>query len=187
MERSNNLVSSTKVVDDVRPEKTACPNHKNSLHTKILYIGFRLEYKKTMQTLNVMKLTADAKVPSRAHAGDAGLDLFSTHEVKLSPGEPIRVMTGIAAAIPSGYVGLICDRSSLGAKGIRTLGGVVDAGYRGEIQVILINLRTESLTLGKGDKIAQMLVLPVSLCEIQEVTSLESSERADRGFGSTGH
>lgn len=89
-------------------------------------------------------------------------------------------------AIPEGHVGLICDRSSVGSKGVRTLGGVVDAGYRGEVQVVLINLRNEPISFAKGDKIAQMLVLPVNACAIEERAELDSTARNEGGFGSTG-
>ncbi|MBI2605665.1 MAG: dUTP diphosphatase [Deltaproteobacteria bacterium] len=136
--------------------------------------------------LEIKRLRSDATPPGRSHAGDAGLDLFSVTDCRLSSREPVRVSTGIAMAVPQGFVGLICDRSSMGAKGIRTLGGVVDAGYRGEVQVILVNLRDEPFEIRKGDKIAQMLVLPVNLCAVEEVSELDVTSRAASGFGSTG-
>lgn len=139
-----------------------------------------------MQNLSVKKLNSEAKLPSRAHATDAGLDLYSVQDITLPPHEPVRIPTGIAIAIPEGHVGLICDRSSLGARGIRTLGGVVDAGYRGEVQVLLINLRNEPTSLAKGDKIAQMLILPVHQCNVRETADLDTTSRADGGFGSSG-
>lgn len=139
-----------------------------------------------MTNLTVKRLSADAKTPTRAHTGDAGLDLYSLNDVTLTPHEPVRVPLGVAMALPEGHVGLICDRSSLGSKGIRVLGGVVDAGYRGEVQVVLINLRNEALTLARGDKIAQMLVLPVNLCAVEERDELGTTVRDTGGFGSTG-
>lgn len=139
-----------------------------------------------MDTLLVKKLASDAKSPTRAHADDAGIDLYSLNETMLAPFTPMRVQTGIAMAIPKGFVGLICDRSSMGAKGIRTLGGVVDAGYRGEVQVILMNLRNEPYRITANDKIAQMLVLPVNLCKVEETSDLDSTARGAGGFGSTG-
>lgn len=139
-----------------------------------------------MQNLLVSRMSSEAKLPTRAHPGDAGLDLYSIQDLTLIPHEPVRVPTGLAMAIPEGHVGLICDRSSLGSKGVRTLGGVVDAGYRGEVQVVLINLRNEPLTLGKGDKIAQMLILPVNSCLVEETHALEATSRSSGGFGSTG-
>jgi dUTP pyrophosphatase len=141
---------------------------------------------RNVDTIPAIKIRSEARIPSRAHPGDAGLDLYSTSALTLTPHEPVRVPTGIAMAIPEGHVGLICDRSSMGAKGIRTLGGVVDSGYRGEIQVILINLRNEPHQLAHGDKIAQLLVLPVNLSQPFETTELDATHRADGGFGSTG-
>ena len=139
-----------------------------------------------MTKLAIKRLNPEAKVPTRAHAGDAGLDLYSLNDVTLTPHEPVRVPLGVAMAIPENHVGMICDRSSLGSKGIRVLGGVVDAGYRGEVQVVLINLRNEALTLARGDKIAQMLVLPVNLCAVEETDDLNKTARDAGGFGSTG-
>ncbi|MBI3557909.1 MAG: dUTP diphosphatase [Deltaproteobacteria bacterium] len=138
------------------------------------------------ESLLVTRLNSEAKLPTRAHAGDAGLDLYSVSDITLAPREPVRIPTGVAMALPAGHVGLICDRSSLGSKGLRVLGGVVDAGYRGEVQVVLINLRNEPLTLAKGDKIAQMLILPVNLCGVEERKSLNDTTRSTGGFGSTG-
>lgn len=139
-----------------------------------------------VENLKIKRLSSDAKLPLRAHPNDAGLDLFSLTSASLPPHEPIRISTGIAMAVPEGFVGLICDRSSLGAKGIRTLGGVVDAGYRGEVQVILINLRNEPIQLRAGDKIAQMLILPVACSPVEEVSTLDETSRGEGGFGSTG-
>lgn len=136
--------------------------------------------------LEVLKLHSEAKIPTRAHESDAGIDLYSLNDVTLTPQEPVRALTGIALAIPKGHVGMICDRSSMGAKGVRVLGGIIDSGYRGEVQVILINLRTSALQISKGDKIAQILVLPVNLCAVVEKERLDSTERASSGFGSTG-
>jgi dUTP pyrophosphatase len=137
-------------------------------------------------TLQIKRIHSEAKLPTRAHPNDAGLDLYSLQDLTLTPHEPVRVATGVAMALPESHVGLICDRSSLGSKGIRTLGGVVDAGYRGEVQVVLINLRNEPISLAKGDKIAQMLVLPVNLCGVEEVADLDGTKRGAGGFGSTG-
>ena len=139
-----------------------------------------------MDKLFAKKLNPAATLPTRVHSNDAGLDLYALEAVNLTPNEPIRVATGIAMAVPGGHVGLICDRSSLGARGIRTLGGVVDAGYRGEVQVILINLTKESIFLAKGDKIAQMLILPINTCAVEERTELDKTTRGEGGFGSSG-
>lgn len=139
-----------------------------------------------MQKLQVKKIHTDAKIPVRAHAHDAGLDLFSLEDAELPPHEPVKIRTGIAMALPEGHVGLICDRSSMGSKGIRTLGGVVDAGYRGEVQVVLINLTNKPFSVKKWDKLAQMLVLPVNFCSVKESEYLDNTSRGEGGFGSTG-
>jgi dUTP pyrophosphatase len=139
-----------------------------------------------IDTIEFKRVQPEAKLPSRANPGDAGLDLHTIKDAVLEPNVPTRLATGIAAAIPTGHVGLICDRSSMGAKGIRTLGGVVDSGYRGEIQVILINLGKESYQVRHGDKIAQILILPVNLARPIEAAELGSTARAEAGFGSSG-
>ncbi len=138
------------------------------------------------EILQVLKLNTNAKLPTRAHPGDAGIDLYSLTDGILVPNAPIKIQTGIAMSIPHGFAGMICDRSSMGAKGIRVLGGIVDSEYRGEVQVLLINLGTAELAIKKGDKIAQMLVLPVNLCTVSEVSSLSDTARSDSGFGSSG-
>lgn len=137
--------------------------------------------------LEVKKLVPEAKLPTRAHADDAGLDLYSIEECTFAPGERRVVRTGIAMAIPTGCVGLIWDKSGLAAKaGLTTMGGVIDASYRGEIQVIVINLSSESYTIEQGSKIAQILIQRVELPEVCEGTELGDTIRGEGGFGSTG-
>jgi dUTP pyrophosphatase len=136
--------------------------------------------------LNVKKLSDNAKVPYRAYEHDAGLDLFSLNSFKLAPGETFPVATGIAVEIPVGFVGLCRDRSSMGRKGISVLAGVIDSGYRGEILVVLHNLTQEHFEFEAGSKIAQMLLLPVSTMPTFEVEELGTSERGEKGFGSSG-
>ncbi len=136
--------------------------------------------------LSIKKLETDAKAPVRAHSDDAGADLFCLLGVELPMGVPVKIRTGIAMAVPSGHVGMICDRSSMGAKGIRVLGGIVDAGYRGEVQVILINLTNQPLSISKGDKVAQILIIPIRYSPIHETTNLDDTARSAGGFGSTG-
>lgn len=138
------------------------------------------------EILEVLKLNPEAKLPTRAHAGDAGVDLYALNDCKLTSRIPVKIQTGIAMAIPQGFVGMICDRSSMGAKGIRVLGGIVDAGYRGEVQVLLILLSDGEFEIKKGDKIAQMLIMPVNLCEVKETKELSNTSRSSGGFGSTG-
>ncbi|MBI2572993.1 dUTP diphosphatase [Candidatus Woesearchaeota archaeon] len=137
--------------------------------------------------LPIKKLSPDAILPQYAHAGDAGLDFFSNEHVTILPNERHAVATGIAMAIPFGYVGLLWDRSGLAVKnGIKLLGGVIDASYRGEIKIIMYNTGTEPLVITKGMKIAQMLIQQYQQCTIQETNDLPDTSRGDKGFGSTG-
>ncbi|MEK9174275.1 MAG: dUTP diphosphatase [Patescibacteria group bacterium] len=137
--------------------------------------------------LSVKKLDPEAKLPERAHSNDAGLDLFTLDEGVIERHETIVLRTGIAMAIPEGYVGLIWDKSGLAAKhGLTCLGGVIDAGYRGEIMIKLANLGTEAYTITKHQKIAQLLIQPVALPQLEEVKELDETERGNAGFGSTG-
>lgn len=137
--------------------------------------------------LRIKKFDKEAKLPCYANKGDAGLDLYSNEELLLRVGERVLVSTGIAMAIPSGFVGLIWDKSGIAAKfGIKTMAGVVDSSYRGEVKIVLHNLSNENFKIEKGMKIAQMLIQPVESKEILEVEDLEDTERGEGGFGSTG-
>ena len=137
--------------------------------------------------VEIQKVHADAKVPSYAHPGDAGMDLFAVEASSIAPGERALVATGIAMKIPEGYVGLIWDKSGLAAKkGLTMLGGVIDSGYRGEIKVVVQNLGSEDFEVVSGNKIAQLLIQPVFQPELVEVESLDATSRGDGGFGSTG-
>lgn len=137
--------------------------------------------------LKIKKLHPDAKMPSYAHHGDAGFDLFAIESVTIPVGGRVLVGTGIAMEIPDGYVGLIWDKSGLAVNhGLKTLGGVIDAGYRGEIKVGVVNLSDEDYTITVGHKVAQMLIQKVERAEIIEITELSGSVRGHKGFGSTG-
>ena len=137
--------------------------------------------------LNVKKLHKDAKLPNFAHHDDAGLDLFSVENIKIQPGEIVRVSTGLAFEIPDGYAGLFWDKSGIShKKGLKVVGGVFDAGYRGEAKVGLINLSSEEQTFEIGDKVAQMLIQKVEHPEIVEVEELSDSVRGSGELGSTG-
>ena len=135
-------------------------------------------------------ITAE-RLPSYAHAGDAGADLHASESVVLGPGERATVGTGVAIALPDGYVAFVVPRSGLAAKhGITVVNtpGTVDAGYRGEIRVILLNTdRTTPYTITVGDRIAQLVVLPVSRARFVPVERLPGSHRGEGGFGSTGY
>lgn len=136
--------------------------------------------------LKVRRINKDARLPRYGHTGDAGLDLFSVVEAVLKPGEAFAVPTGIQTAIPSGFVGLIWDKSGISLSGVHRLAGVVDAGYRGEIKVVMINLSGNDFAVSKGMKIAQMLIQPVVGVTVNETDDLDDTERGEGGFGSTG-
>ncbi len=130
-------------------------------------------------------------VPSYAHPGDAGADLVSTEDVVIEPGQRVTVGTGAAIALPDGYVAFVVPRSGLASKhGITIVNspGTVDAGYRGEIRVTLLNTDSrESYTISSGDRIAQLIVMPVSRARFIPVERLPGSDRGEGGFGSTGY
>ena len=138
----------------------------------------------------VTKLDNDAVIPAYAKPGDAGADLYSISDLVLSPGERALVKTGIAIALPNGYVGLVHPRSGLGLKnGISVVNtpGTIDAGYRGEIGVVLINHDLhESFQVKKGDRIAQLVIQKVENAQFKMVDQLPESERSTGGYGSTG-
>jgi dUTP pyrophosphatase len=131
-----------------------------------------------------------AVLPEVAHPGDAGADLRSTEECELAPGERKTIGTGVSIALPDGYVAFIVPRSGLAAKhGITVVNspGTVDAGYRGEIKVTLLNTdRSQAFNIAVGDRIAQMIVMPFARARFIEVERLPESERGEGGFGSTG-
>lgn len=136
--------------------------------------------------LRVKKIHPEAKLPAYAHAGDAGFDLFSCVDYELAAGEVKAIATGIQMAIPPGHVGLVWDKSGISLKGVHRLAGVVDAGYRGEVQVVLVNLGREPYAVKKGMKIAQMLIQPVQAVDVEEAPDLDDTTRGQGGFGSTG-
>lgn len=133
------------------------------------------------------KLHPEAKLPNFAHPGDAGMDLYSVAELTLKPGERVSVPTGVAMALPEGYVALVWDKSGVSHKfGVKVLGGVIDSGYRGEYLVGLVNLGQESFEIKVGQKIAQLLIQKVEHPEVEEVAELDETSRGDGRFGSTG-
>jgi dUTP pyrophosphatase len=136
--------------------------------------------------LKVKRISPEAKLPVYSHRGDAGMDLFSAVDDMLQPGEVKPIPTGIQIAIPEGYVGLIWDKSGISLGGVHRLAGVVDAGYRGEVRVVLVNLGKEPFSIKKGMRIAQMLIQPVETVEVVEADELDDTSRGKGGFGSTG-
>jgi dUTP pyrophosphatase len=140
--------------------------------------------------LRVVRLRDDAVVPTRAHPGDAGLDLVAVSRLELAPGERGIVDTGVAVAVPDGHAGFLLRRSGLAANhGVTVLNapGLIDSGYRGELKVILLNTdREDTFVLEPGERVAQLVVLPIGLFEPLEVEQLDSTERGHGGHGSTG-
>ena len=137
--------------------------------------------------LKVKKIDSHMPDPSYAHPFDAGMDLFSRERVVLRPGERAMIATGIALEIPEGCVGHVWDKSGLSMKhGVKTLGGVIDSGYRGEIMVGMVNLSATEYVFEKQDKVAQIVIQKVEHPSIKIVAELESSARGEKGFGSTG-
>ena len=137
------------------------------------------------------RLSGEATLPSRAHSGDAGLDLYAAETATLGPGERASVGTGIAVEIPAGHAGLVLPRSGLAARhGIALVNapGLIDQGYRGELQVLLLNTdRTETFVVDPGMRIAQLVLIAVATPAVSELEVLGESARGDGGFGSTGH
>ena len=142
-----------------------------------------------MIELPIRRLHEDATLPERAYSGDAGLDLAACERVELGPGERAIVPTGLAVAIPEGYAGFVQPRSGLAARqGISVVNspGLIDSGYRGEIRVVLLNTDAEHTFVAEpGDRIAQLVVLPIPELEVVEVDELPETERGVRGFGSS--
>ncbi len=138
----------------------------------------------------IKRLDASVPLPSYAKAGDAGADLATRIDFTIKPGERMLIPTGISIALPNGYVALVHPRSGLAVKhGISMVNtpGTVDAGYRGELQVILINHDlTQPVSFKKGDRIAQLVIQKVERAQFVEVENLPGSERSADGFGSTG-
>lgn len=140
--------------------------------------------------LEFTRLSDAARPPARAHAGDAGYDLHAAEEAVLEPGARASVGTGVAVAIPGGHAGLVLPRSGLAARhGIALVNapGLIDAGYRGEVRVLLLNTdRDEALEIAVGDRIAQLVIVRHEAPELVEVPALAESARGAGGFGSSG-
>jgi dUTP pyrophosphatase len=139
--------------------------------------------------LEILRLREDAVMPEHAYAGDAGLDLATCERLELRPGERTVASTGLAVAIPEGYAGFVQPRSGLAARsGIAVVNspGLIDSGYRGEIRVVLLNTDGDrTFVAEQGERIAQLVVLPVPELVVREVDELPPSERGVRGFGSS--
>lgn len=140
--------------------------------------------------MRVAKLEENAILPTRAHAGDAGLDLYACEAAHIGPGERWSVGTGVAVEIPEGHAGLVLPRSGIARDhGISLVNspGLIDSGYRGELRVLLLNTDpAETFRVGVGDRIAQLVISPIDLPEPVEAPELAESGRGDGGFGSSG-
>jgi len=137
--------------------------------------------------LKVKRLNNDAKLPTHGHKGDAGMDFYCDHNVTFLPGKQAQVHTGITIEIPEGYVGLIWDKSSISFNlGLKVMGGVIDASYRGEIIMSMLNTTDKEVMLEKGHKIAQMLIQKFEHCDIVETDELSDTVRGHGREGSTG-
>lgn len=148
-----------------------------------------------MKTLEFKKLNVEARIPTRNHPEDAGLDLYALEDIFLPLNSTVKVSTGIATNIPSGYYGKIEDRSGTAAKGLRTGGGILDVGYQGELTVVMHNLTNSTDTyigkqgylIKKHDRIAQIVIIKCEFPEPVEVQSFEETVRGTKGFGSSGN
>lgn len=137
--------------------------------------------------LLVQKLDPSAKLPSYAYMGDAGMDVFSVEDTAIAPGEKVAIRTGLKFAVPRGYAGFIWDKSGLALKHhLKTMAGVLDSNYRGELLVVLTNLGKAEYKVEKGSKIAQLVIKPVENPEIIESKIDDETERGTGGFGSSG-
>lgn len=139
--------------------------------------------------MKIKKLSPDAIIPTKGSKEAAGLDLYALSDVTIPSGKMKKVCTGIAVAIPDGYFGGIYARSGLATKaGLRLANdvGIIDSDYRGEVIVALYNDSTEMRTISKGDRVAQLIIQPYEKVEIEEVTNLDSTDRGEGGFGSSG-
>lgn len=136
--------------------------------------------------IKVKKLYEDTKLPSYSHPGDVGLDMYSRESITLLPGDQHIFFVGFALEFPEGYAAIVKDKSGMAKKGLHTMGGVYDAGYRGEYNVQLMNVGKEAYAVEIGDKIAQLILFPVTIATLEEVAMLSESSRGEGRFGSTG-
>ncbi|MFA6999571.1 MAG: dUTP diphosphatase [Candidatus Paceibacterota bacterium] len=136
--------------------------------------------------IKIKKLKDGAKLPSYAHPGDVGMDLYAMETVTIQPMEHYRFFHGFAMEFPEGNAGIIMDKSSISKAGLIHMGGVFDAGYRGEYNTHLVNLSDKPYTVEEEDKVSQLVIVPVNIVEIEETDSLSESSRGMGAFGSTG-
>jgi dUTP pyrophosphatase len=136
--------------------------------------------------IKIKKLKENAKLPTYHHPGDVGMDLYSMETVTIPPMGHYRFWHGFAMEFPNGYAAIVKDKSSISKAGLTQMGGVFDAGYRGEYNTHLVNLGSEPYTVEVGDKVAQLVIFPVEIAELEETDTLSESARGEGMFGSTG-
>lgn len=136
--------------------------------------------------LKVKKLKENAKLPKYHHPGDIGLDLYAMEMVTIPPMGHHRFWHGFALEFPEGYGAIIMDKGSISKAGFAHMGGVYDAGYRGEYNTLLVNLSDKPYTFEEGDKVSQLVIIPVAIVELEETDTLSESARGEGRFGSTG-
>jgi dUTP pyrophosphatase len=190
---SGTLVNGLLTCDWCLPNKN--PTYVSSMpHFPLNFPSIQTEVNQ-LTFLKVKKLIEDAVVPTRNYANDAGLDLYAVKDVFVPYEETVKISTGIAVEIPAGYMGQIMPRSSVSSKGLEIGGGVIDAGYIGELQVIMHNLThphgqdftyKSGYMVRKGDKVAQLVIKKIETPMVVEVNELNESNRSSKGFGSSG-
>lgn len=136
--------------------------------------------------IKIKKLKENAKLPKYHHPGDVGMDLYAMETIEIPPMGHCRIWHGFALEFPEGYAAVVKDKSSISKAGLHTMGGVFDAGYRGEYNTHLVNLTDKPYTVEEGDKVAQLIIYPVVIAELEEADELSESARGTDGFGSTG-
>ncbi len=136
--------------------------------------------------VKVKKLKEDVKLPTYGRPGDVALDMYAIETVTIPPMGHHRFWHGFALEFSEGYAAIVKDKSSISKAGLHTMGGVFDAGYRGEYNTHLVNLGAEAYTVEAGDKVGQLMIVPVAFAELEETDTLSETDRGDKGFGSTG-
>lgn len=136
--------------------------------------------------VKVKKLKENAKLPTYGRPGDVGMDMYAMETVTIEPMGHARIWHGFALEFPEGYAAIVKDKSSISKAGLHTMGGVFDAGYRGEYNTHLVNLSGEPYTVEEGDKVSQLILYPVAIAELEETDTLSETQRGEQGFGSTG-
>jgi len=136
--------------------------------------------------IKIKKLKKEAKLPKYHHPGDVGMDMFALENFIIPPGGHQRIEHGFALEFPIGFAAIVKDKGSFARAGIHTMGGVFDAGYRGEYNTHLVNLSDKPYSVEKGDKVSQLVIFPVSIVKLKEVSKLSDSSRGEGAFGSTG-